>query len=85
MWRGVAVSCKKSDSLYGKTSAEVEEAFRLTLLADSDPRPDHAVQKADPIISKAGMEAYIAYVLPFERDFGKLPSQEAVAAMDEMD
>jgi hypothetical protein len=46
---------------------------------------DHAGQKTDSIISKAGMEAYMAYVLPFERDFGRLLSREEVAAMDKMD
>jgi hypothetical protein len=75
---------QKFDSPYVKTSAEVEEAFRLTQLADGDPRPDYAGQKADPIVSRAGMEAYMPYVFPFELDFGKLPSREAVAAMGEM-
>jgi hypothetical protein len=46
---------------------------------------DYAGQKTDSIVSKAGIEAYMAYVLPFERDFGKLPSWEVVAAMDKMD
>lgn len=65
--------------------AAIEEAFRLTLLADSDPRPGRAGRKADRQASEAGMKAYMAYVLPFEQRFGILPTPEAVAAMDEMD
>lgn len=65
--------------------AVIEEAFRLTLLADSDPRSGRAGRKADRQASEAGMKAYMAYVLPFEQRFGILPTPEAVAAMDEMD
>jgi hypothetical protein len=76
---------QSSTSPYGASQSAAEGAFCLTLLADSDPRPKHEGQKADIKVSQAGMDSYLDYVLPFEREFGKLPTPDVVAEMEDLD
>jgi hypothetical protein len=89
-WRarsvGYALKHDQGSTLpYGDSQSAAEQAFCLTLLADSDPRPNRDGQKPDIKASQAGMDSYLDYVLPFEREFGKLPTPDVVAEMKDMD
>jgi hypothetical protein len=76
---------QSSTSPYGVSQSAAEQAFCLTLLGDSDPRPNREGQKADIKASQAGMDSYLDYVLPFEREFRKLPTPDTLAEMEGLD
>jgi hypothetical protein len=67
------------------SQSAAEQAFCLTLLADSDPRPNSEGQKADIKACQAGMDSYLDYVLSFKEKFRILPKPDVVAEMKGVD
>jgi hypothetical protein len=67
------------------SQSTTEQAFYLTLLANSDPRPNREGQKADIKACQAGRDSYLDYVLPFKEKSRILPTPDVVAEMKGMD
>jgi hypothetical protein len=83
--KAVAAAMTPESPYFSKDFDDFKAALALTLLADSDPRPDHAGEKADSRLSIEGHVEYMTYKSHFEQKFGIPPLPENKARLNEME